>query len=329
MSGKTNKQKPKTFVTIDGNTLMSQTYEPLRYSIEKILPHGLFIMAGSGKIGKSWLALDIGTAVATGGRLWEFGAERGEVLYLALEDNYARLQARLKIMETENIDISRLHITTTALGISSGLLEQTENFLTQHPETRLIVIDTLERIRDGGFDKTMYSYDYRDMTALREITNKHKLTLLLVHHTRKASDADPLNTLSGSTGLVGAADGVLVLEKETREGNRAKLTIANRDTEGFSFDIEFDPARCKWQYIHEDDEPICTMIDDFMQSDEWSGTATELSEFLNNIHDDSAITPLNITRHLKDNMETIRIRYNISVSFERKRDGRYIMLTRF
>ena len=319
----------KTFTTVDGNTLLSQKYEPLRYSIEKILPHGLFIMAGSGKIGKSWLALDIGAAVATGGKLWDFSAENGEVLYLALEDNYARLQARLKIMETENIDMSRLHIATSSLGISGGLLEQTENFLTQHPETRLIIVDTLERIRDGGFDKSMYAYDYRDMTALRGITNKHKLTLLLVHHTRKAYDADPLNTLSGSTGLVGAVDGVMVLEKETRTGNKARLTIANRDTEGFSFDLEFDSARCKWLYIDDaEEEPICTMVDDFLNGAEWSGTPTELSEILNDLNDNTAITPLTVTRRLKNNMDIIREKYGINISFERKRDGRYITLSR-
>jgi hypothetical protein len=328
MSGKTIIKEPKTFTTIDGNTLMMQKYEPLRYCIEKILPHGLFIMAGSGKIGKSWLALDIGAAVATGGKLWEFNAGRGDVLYLALEDNHARLQARLKIMETENMDMSHLHIATSSLGITGGLLEQTENFLTKNPETRLIIIDTLERIRDGSFDKTMYSYDYRDMTTLRKITDKYKLTLLLVHHTRKASDADPLNTLSGSTGLVGAADGVFVLEKETRTGSTARLTIANRDTEGFSFDLEFDAARCRWQRIDDEDEPICAIIDDFLRAAEWSGTATELSELLNYINGDATVTPLTVTRHLKSNAEIIRTKYNITVTFDRKRDGRYITLMR-
>lgn len=83
-----------------------------------------------------------------------------------------------------------------------------DDFVEQYPATRLIVIDTLERIRNVDNDKSMYSCDYRDMTKLREITNRHNLTLLLVHHTRKMFDPDPLNTLSGSTGLVGAVDGV-------------------------------------------------------------------------------------------------------------------------
>jgi RecA-family ATPase len=202
MNEKTNESanhaEPKTFEIIDGNTLMAQEYEPLKFSVEKILPHGLFILAGSGKIGKSWLSLDLCVNVATGGKLWEFSSEQGDVLYLALEDNYPRLQDRLNKIQAASVDISRLKLTTAAFGISNGLLEQTHNHLSNYPETKLIIIDTLERVRDTEFDKNIYACDYRDMTTLRGITDKHDLTLLLIHHTRKMSDSDPLNTLSGT-----------------------------------------------------------------------------------------------------------------------------------
>jgi RecA-family ATPase len=225
-----NQTAPKTFDILDGNTLMAQEYEPLQFAVEKILPHGVYILAGSGKIGKSWLSLDICVNVATGGKLWEFSSEQGDVLYLALEDNYPRLQDRLNKIKATAIDISRLKLTTASFGINSGLLEQTSHHLASFPDTKLIIIDTLERVRDTEFDKNIYACDYRDMTMLRSITDRHKLTLLLIHHTRKLHDDDPLNTLSGSMGLVGSVDGVFVLEKEKRTGLDAKLTIANRDT---------------------------------------------------------------------------------------------------
>jgi RecA-family ATPase len=230
-----NQNAPKTFTTIDGNTLMSQQFEPLKFSVEKILPNGLFILAGSPKVGKSWLSLDLCQAVATGGAIWDYPAVSGDVLYLALEDNYSRLQGRLAKFETDGQDISRLHMATSSFGIHDGLLEQMNNFLTAYPQTQLIVIDTLEHIRNGGMDKSLYSYDYQDMTKLRQITSKHDVTLLLVHHTRKTKDADPLNKISGSTGLIGAVDGAFVLEKISRIENGAVLTIANRDTENFCF----------------------------------------------------------------------------------------------
>jgi len=229
-------QEKKTLSTIDGQTLMAQPFEPLRFTVENILPHGLFMMAGSPKIGKSWLSLDLCLAVASGGKLWDFVTEQGDVLYLALEDTYHRLQNRLKQMGAH--DISRLHMATASFGLQDGLLEQISNFISEKPGTNLIVIDTLENIRNCGQDKTLYSCDYRDMTLLREITNHHKLTLLLIHHTRKMHDPDPLNTISGSTGLAGSVDGVFVLEKIKRNEGDAKLTICNRDTEGFCFDIQ-------------------------------------------------------------------------------------------
>ena len=89
------KPEPKIFTTIDGNTLMSQHYDPLQFAIEKILPHGIFVFAGSPKVGKSWLTLDMCQAISTGGKLWDFGTTQGEVLYLALEDKYSRIQTKL------------------------------------------------------------------------------------------------------------------------------------------------------------------------------------------------------------------------------------------
>ena len=88
--------------------------------------------------------------------------------------------------------------------------------LAEKPNKKLIVIDTLECIRNSEQDKSMYSCDYRDINRLKEILEGNTVTLLLVHHTRKMYDPDPLNTLSGSTGLVVAVDGVWVLEKEKR-----------------------------------------------------------------------------------------------------------------
>jgi len=336
MNENANPNEPKVFDIIDGNTLMKQQYEPLQFAVEKILPHGLFILAGSGKIGKSWLSLDLCLNVATGGKLWDFSSEQGDVLYLALEDNYPRLQDRLNKIKANDIDISRLKLTTAAFGISTGLLEQMYHHLTAFPNTKLIVIDTLERIRDTEFDKNIYACDYRDMTTLRQITNRHKLTLLLIHHTRKLHDDDPLNTLSGSMGLVGSVDGVFVLEKETRWGNEAKLTIANRDTEGFCFKLQFDPDNCKWNFCGnydfqiekrddkaEKEEWLFLLIDEFLK-DEWSGTATELCNALKAIDPDVELSPHSIAKKL----ETNSIIKDNGIIIKRDRDGNSRTITK-
>ncbi len=326
-------EKPKVFSTLDGNILMEQIYEPLQFCVEKILPFGLFIFAGSPKVGKSWLSLNLCQVVATGGNLWDFSSIQGDVLYLALEDRYRRLQERLKKIEAEKSDLSRLYLTTAAFGIQDGLIEQINNFMKDHAETRLIVIDTLEHIRNNGYDKNMYSYDYRDMNRLREVTNKYDLTLLLIHHTRKMYDSDPINTISGSTGLVGAVDGVWVLEKDKRTDTEGKLTISNRDTKEFCFKLAFDTDKCLWLLTDKDGsnskEPdnLCPIINDFL-TDCWKGSATELCNALKKKDESFDYTPLSISKELKNKEAILMKKYGISVSFERKRDKRTVYLIR-
>ena len=367
-------EQPKTFTTIDAHTLLQQEFDPLQFAVDKILPHGLFILAGSSKIGKSWLSLDICRAVATGDEVWGFGASQGEVLYLALEDNYRRLYNRLQkigltafdekgtpsgkdlisgaayIADGSTTDLSGFHMTTASFGINSGLAEQVHNFMTIHPNVKLLVIDTLERIRDTALDKSIYSCDYRDMMALREITDKYNLTMLLIHHTRKMSDGDPVNMLSGSMGLTGSVDGVFILQKEKRISNKAVLTIANRDTDEFCFDLEFNRENCKWNFIGDHDdvntapteskeeanekaksaksEWLCLLVDDFLESS-WTGTATDLANRLNEIDGsgESGITHLNIKRQLLDN-KTLLSSSGIAIGEERNDSQRLIKLNR-
>lgn len=147
---------------------MARKFEPLQFSVDKILPHGLFILAGSPKIGKSWPSPGLCQAVATGGKPWDYAAEQGDVLYLAPEDNYNRLQNRLKQMEAEKLDISRPHMTTASFGLRDGLLDAAD------PCTNLIAINTLEHIRNGEQTSNLYACDCRDMNRLREITDKGK-----------------------------------------------------------------------------------------------------------------------------------------------------------
>jgi hypothetical protein len=237
-------------------------------------------------------------------------------------------------------------MTTSAFGINSGLIEQVHNFMADHPNVKLLVIDTLERIRDTVIDKNIYSYDYRDMMSLREITDKYNLTLLLIHHTRKLNDDDPINMLSGSTGLAGSVDGIFVLQKEKRISNKAILTIANRDTDEYCFNLEFNRENCRWIFkgersdekapVKETNEEskvaksewLCLLIDDFLEKS-WTGTATELSNALNDIDGggNSGITHLNIKRQLNDNSELLK-KSGIVVGEERTDSRRLIKLNR-
>ena len=322
--------------SIDINTIRSMEHKPLQFAVNSILPHGLFILAGSPKVGKSWLVLDMCIAIATGGDIWGYRANQSGVLYFALEDNLRRINDRVNKLDTDNTDMSNFRVKLSAPGINKGLIEGIDRHMADYPDISLIVIDTFEYIRDRETSKqTLYSADYNDIKTLRSITNKYDVTLLLVHHTRKMHDEnDPINNISGSTGLTGATDGNWVLEKPKRTANNAKLTIDNRDTEGFCFDLKFNSDTCHWEYVGNHtgvdnaDENIAILLNDFLQT-EWQGTATELCKSLLKLDEEANITPANLSKQLRRIDKYLQKEFNIKTSFKKSDSVKKIMLQRF
>ena len=217
----------KRLQTIDADTLQSTAYEPVSFVIDDLLPQGLHLLAGAPKIGKSWLALWLCLCAAQGKPLWTFATRPCEVLYLCLEDSFQRIQSRLFDL-TEDAPPT-LHFAVMSQQLHNGLVEQIEQFLKEHPQTRLIVIDTLQRIRTAGNDANAYASDYRDIGVLKALADKHRIAILLVHHLRKMNDDDPMNMISGTTGLSGATDSNFVLRKSQRRENTATLYCTGRD----------------------------------------------------------------------------------------------------
>jgi hypothetical protein len=77
--------------------LQHKQFEELRFIVPKYLPEGCALLAGRPKVGKSWLALDAGIAVSSGGACMGQQCEQGDVLGLFLEDTDRRLQRRMPI----------------------------------------------------------------------------------------------------------------------------------------------------------------------------------------------------------------------------------------
>lgn len=175
----------KRLQTIDADTLQSTAYAPVSFVVDDLLPQGLHLLAGAPKIGKSWLALWLCLCAAQGKPLWTFATRPCEVLYLCLEDSFQRIQSRLFDL-TEDAPPT-LHFAVMSQQLHNGLVEQIEQFLKEHPQTRLIVIDTLQRIRTVGNDANPYASDYRDIGVLKALADKHRIAILLVHHLRKKS----------------------------------------------------------------------------------------------------------------------------------------------
>jgi RecA-family ATPase len=209
----------KKIKTIDAETLLYNPLEQVEYIIEDILPTGLHLFCGASKIGKSWLMLKMCLQVSKGEPLWNLKTKQCDVLYLCLEDTYARIQSRLFKLTDEAND--KLHFAISTNKISNGLVMQLEGYLQQKPNTGLIVIDTLQKIRNTNTDSS-YASDYGDISILKELADKYKIAIILVHHIRKQNDNDVFNRVSGTTGIMGSLDTTFILSKKAREESTAR-----------------------------------------------------------------------------------------------------------
>ncbi len=259
-------------------------FEPKEPVIENLLNPGTYIMAGASKIGKSFLVAEIAFHVATGKDLWDgqYKTHQGGVLYLALEDDIQRIQNRFsRMFGTEGSEV--LHFATASRTVEEGLIFQLMEYLKKHPDTKLIIIDTLQKIRGLSNETISYSRDYEVITQLKNLSDAHDLCILIVHHTRKQDTDDCFEKISGTNGLMGCADGAMIMTRR-RGDPEAKLQITGRDQQDQIIKIEQDPSSLLWKFKNADtalwEEPADPVIEKICQLIEaeksWSGTATEL-----------------------------------------------------
>ncbi|WP_349293136.1 AAA family ATPase [Intestinimonas timonensis] len=203
------------FATVTLDELMDNVFEGKSAVIENLLYTGAYILAGAPKIGKSFLVAQIAHHISTGQDLWGYKTHQGTVLYLALEDDESRLQRRMfRMFGVEGT--SSLHFATNAKMIGGGLDEQLEKFVREHSDTKLIIVDTLQKVREAVSDSYSYSSDYEVIGKLKQFADRYGVCVLIVHHTRKQPAGDSFEMISGTTGLLGCADGALLMQKEKR-----------------------------------------------------------------------------------------------------------------
>lgn len=234
---------------ISAANLMEMDIAPKDYVVRGLLPTGLGILGGAPKVGKSWMALDLCLRVATGAPLWGLEVRQGVAWYLCLEDEKRRMRQRLACITDEMPQ--DLYFTTVEdeIGTMADLLEaRIYNFIAQHPTTRLIVIDTLQIARGTSKEPT-YGGDYDDVRKIKQIADKCNVAILAVHHLRKQSDRDPVNKLSGTTGISGAADTLFILDRSTRLEDVATLTCTGRDILARELELRFDKTACVWDKV--------------------------------------------------------------------------------
>jgi len=309
----------KKLQTNTAEEILSTVYKPIEYFIDGLLAQGLYILAGSQKVGKSWLALDICHSIATGSDVLKRKTVQGTSLYLCLEDNYVRIQDRLFSISAEPTE--NMHFAVMADTIGNGLENQVEDFYNNHSDLKVIIIDTLQKVRNET--ESGYGKDYKEMSMLKAIADKLRIAVVLIHHTRKCKDSDPFNMISGSTGLRGCADGALVLIEKDRATHEATLYCEGRDIESRELKLQLTSHR--WKLIADscvspeqfDDEIITAMVIVMKEVKSFLGTPTELTDKINQ-HTKKKYIPNVVSRKILQSAQRL---LEQDVLFEMKRSN--------
>lgn len=319
---------PAYLHTMTLNELYETSYSSRPPIIGGLLYPGTYLLAGAPKVGKSFLVAQLAFHISTGQPLWEFPVQKSTVLYLALEDDYQRLQDRMfRMFGVESTE--HLHFATCAKQLGCGLEEQLELFLHEHPDTRLIIIDTLQKVREVGGASYSYASDYEIVGKLKTFADKHGICLLLVHHTRKQPASDKFEMISGTTGLLGCADGAFLLQKERGTTMNGTLDVVGRDQSEQKLHLVRDREHLFWNLDHLEAEicepPPAPLLEKLnaLLTNKWVGSPTDLVDLL-----EADQKPNTLSRYLNVNKSRLENEYGIEYQNNRTHGGRIIALRR-
>lgn len=232
-----------------GGWLADQVFPELQWAVENIIPEGFTFLAGPPKAGKSWLALGIALSVSSGTpALGQIPTQEKPVLLLALEDSKRRMQQRCRSILGNNDIPNNLHIYHNIAPeryISDMKKWVYDNYDPTNPP--LVILDTLGKILPtNNSNDSAYQKDYKTGSGLKSVPDEYPGTsLLVVHHTRKAESMDYIDSISGTQGLSGSADGAIILNRPRNE-DTGTIKITGRDVEENEFAIVKDPTG-NWQ----------------------------------------------------------------------------------
>lgn len=320
----------KKLITQTAEELLNASYPTRTEIIPGLIGVGVYILAGAPKAGKSFLALQLSMHVATGASLWGMPVNQGDVLYLALEDTFERLQQRYALVSNYTSSKNLIFCIKAPL-LVNGLGDVIKEYC-KNSNIKMIVIDTLQMIRSNN-KKPSYSNDYNTLAYIRDLASLLNITILVVHHTRKLEADDKYAMISGTNGLLGSADGAFLLEKKIRHESEAMLYSTGRDYPDLKISLNFNKKSCTWYCNEVNINPWESPKDDFLEAidsllkkhgGQWVGTPTALYNELNN--EEWPVNKLSIRLRIKKNelSEYYNIKYKYIHSDERKISLKYI-----
>lgn len=232
------------------NELTDEERKPPEFIVESLIPIGLTFLSGAPKLRKSFLALQLASAVATGTDFLKFKTQQCTVCYFDLEGSKSRISSRSDKMGIEMPD-NLLITNTLENGIADGFVEHLSVLLESRPDIRLIILDTYSRARGTvkSYGANAYDSDVQLLAPLQRFAINHKIAILCIHHDKKNSNfcSDTFERLSGTMGISGSCDSVINLIGDgKRFDGKATLEYTPRDVKGGELKLYFDESSCRW-----------------------------------------------------------------------------------
>ena len=256
------------------------------------------------------------------------------MLYISLEDPERRIQSR--VAEITRGETGNIFFATETELMGKGFEEQITGFLTEHPSVKFVIVDTLQKVRQMRADQYSYAGDYEVISQMKALADRFGITILLVHHTRKAGAQDPFSLISGTTGLSGGVDGSLVMVKAARQDVLATLYVTGRDTLDMELELMFDDENATWQFLgyagqdrRQRRERLLGEVNELlMEGGDFHGTASELLAKLSARADLNIKSANALTRQLNPFKSLLHLEYDICYLMERSGKERTLHLTR-
>jgi hypothetical protein len=234
--------------------LMKENLPPIKYIVDKYLPDvGCILLAGKPKVGKGWIILELGLAIASGNTFWGQQCQQGSVMLYMLEDGKRRIQQRLNMLRPQFDHWDKLRFRYAADGPffinadgKGTLLDDIRNHLAYSTSIKLVVVDVLQRVR-GTIDRSdnAYQVDYKVVGALQKLAHELNILIVVVHHTKKGKVDDAIDSVSGSFGLSGAADGLIVVGKDI--DGKVTANSSMRDIPDYEFELLKEDNSPMWK----------------------------------------------------------------------------------
>lgn len=275
------------------NELLDEDIPPITFYVDGLIPQGTNILCSVPKLGKSWFGLDLGLCISSGLPFLGLTTTKAGCLYLALEDNKQRLQERLqKLLNGAPSPTDFYYAIESEKG--NGLIEQLKKFIEEKPNVKVIIIDTLQKVRDNYTGNANYSNDYKDIGLIKQFADANGLCVILIHHLRKASayNGDIFERILGTNGVMGTTDNSYILYKKNRNDKEVYLSITGRDVDEETYELKFDKNNTwKWDIVSTLEEQMNQVeLAEYFNSTlirtirilvkdnkgEWSGTCKEL-----------------------------------------------------